>query len=159
MEDNGILTIKKLLRPPNTDNKGHLFVTVFEHPAFYFMTRISLYPDSAPVYAQRLYNMTNSWLRCRFVPRHCTSTHLLRSCMVTQYYSLSSFVPRHAYRQESLYHDSKNRAIPSLRRDSILAKVPGPCPALTSGNTNALYCRAVSIQARFAHMGDNLHIA
>jgi hypothetical protein len=47
-----------------------------------------------------------------------------------------------------LYPDGKNRAVPSLHRDSFLAKVPGPdsyrdCPALTSGNTNALYCRAV----------------
>jgi hypothetical protein len=39
---------------------------------------------------------------------------------------------------------AKTRAIPSLHRDSFLAKVPGPCPVLASGNTTSLYCRAVS---------------
>jgi hypothetical protein len=31
-----------------------------------------------------------------------------------------------------------------LHRDSFQAKVPGPCPVLSSGNTTSLYCRAVS---------------
>ena len=35
----------------------------------------------------------------------------------------------------------------SLHRDSFAAKVPGLCPVLASGNTNALYCRAVSCKA------------
>jgi SAM-dependent methyltransferase len=30
-----------------------------------------------------------------------------------------------------------------LRRDSFVAKVPGSCPVLTSGNTTSPYCRAV----------------
>jgi hypothetical protein len=38
---------------------------------------------------------------------------------------------------------AKTRAIPSLHRDSFLAKVPGPCPVLSSGNTTSPYCRAV----------------
>ncbi len=38
---------------------------------------------------------------------------------------------------------AKTRAIPSLHRDSFSAKVPGPCPVLSSGNTTSLYCRAV----------------
>ncbi len=48
------LTVNSLLpifKTPsaNTDNKGHLFVTVFELTAFYTMTLISLNPDTAPV--------------------------------------------------------------------------------------------------------------
>ncbi len=37
---------KEKITATNTDNKRHLFVTVFEHPAFYIMTLISLNPDS-----------------------------------------------------------------------------------------------------------------
>jgi hypothetical protein len=36
-------------RNANTDNKGHLFVTVFELPAFYTVIHISLNPDNAPL--------------------------------------------------------------------------------------------------------------
>ena len=64
---------------------------------------------------------------------------------MTQYQSLITLVPRNSYTPNNLCHETKNCAIPSLRRDSLLAKVPGPCPALTSGNTNALYCRAVMV--------------
>jgi hypothetical protein len=50
---------------------------------------------------------------------------------------------------------AKTRAIPSLHRDSLLAKVPGPdsyrdCPVLSSGNTTSPYCRAVS--CKYLHM-------
>jgi hypothetical protein len=38
----------------------------------------------------------------------------------------------------------KKCAIPSLHRDSFVAKVPGPCPDAASGNTTSPYCRAVS---------------
>jgi hypothetical protein len=38
---------------------------------------------------------------------------------------------------------AKTHAIPSLHRDSFLAKVPGPCPDTASGNTISPYCRAV----------------
>jgi hypothetical protein len=41
--------------------------------------------------------------------------------------------------------DGKNCAVPSLHRDNILAKVPGSCPVLASGNTTSPYCRAVSL--------------
>jgi hypothetical protein len=34
--------LNKLLRPPNTDNMGKLFVTVFALPAFYNMTLIKV---------------------------------------------------------------------------------------------------------------------
>jgi hypothetical protein len=42
---------------------------------------------------------------------------------------------------------AKTRAIPSLHRDSFLAKVPGLCPVLASGNGYSLNRRAVSIYA------------
>jgi len=45
--------------------------------------------------------------------------------------------------QSNLYLDGKKCVIPSLHRDNFLAKVPGPCPGLSSGNTTSLYCRAV----------------
>jgi hypothetical protein len=35
-----------------------------------------------------------------------------------------------------LYLDAKNRAKPSLHRDSFLAKEPGLCPVLASGYAN-----------------------
>ena len=38
---------------------------------------------------------------------------------------------------------TKTRAIPSLHRDHFLSKEVGEWPVLTSGNTTALYCRAV----------------
>jgi hypothetical protein len=38
-----------------TDNKGHLFVTVFEDHAFYIVTLKSLNPDTAPVLSIKLY--------------------------------------------------------------------------------------------------------
>jgi hypothetical protein len=41
---------------------------------------------------------------------------------------------------------AKTRAIPSLHRDSFLAKVPGPCPDAASGNTTSPYCRAVMLK-------------
>jgi len=50
--------------------------------------------------------------------------------------------------QPNLCHDGKKCAIPSLHRDSILAKVPGLCPVPASGNTTSPYCRAVSCKAK-----------
>ncbi|MFZ0472128.1 MAG: hypothetical protein WAL94_05905 [Bacteroidales bacterium] len=43
---------------------------------------------------------------------------------------------------------AKTRAIPSLHRDNFLAKVPGLCPVLSSGNTTSPYCRAVVLNAK-----------
>src|SRR4030066_1954547 len=37
----------------------------------------------------------------------------------------------------------KKRAIPSLHRDSLMAKVRGLYPDAASGNATSLYCRAV----------------
>jgi len=51
---------------------------------------------------------------------------------------------------------AKTRAIPSLHRDSFPAKVPRPCPVLTSGNTTSPYCRAVRRHSEHK-MRDLLH--
>jgi hypothetical protein len=48
--------------------------------------------------------------------------------------------------QENLCIVAKTRAIPSLHRDSFLAKVPGLDSVLSSGNTTSLYCRAVMLK-------------
>jgi hypothetical protein len=40
---------------------------------------------------------------------------------------------------------AKTRAIPDLHRENFPAKVPGPCPDATTGNTTSLYCRAVRV--------------
>jgi hypothetical protein len=45
--------------------------------------------------------------------------------------------------QLALYHDGKNHAVASLRRDDSTAKVSGHRPALASANIYLLYCRAV----------------
>jgi hypothetical protein len=54
-----------------------------------------------------------------------------------------SLVTRHSYTSQNLYLDGKKCAIPSLHRDSFLAKVHRTWPVLPSGNTTSPYCRAV----------------
>jgi hypothetical protein len=44
---------------------------------------------------------------------------------------------------------AKTHAIPSLHRDSFLAKVPGLCPDAASGNAYLLYCRAVRFHSSY----------
>ena len=51
---------------------------------------------------------------------------------------------------------AKTCAIPSLHRDSFLAKVPGPCPDAASGNTTSPYCRAVMFK-RASHLLTGFH--
>jgi len=46
--------LKKMVAA-NTDNKGHLFVTVFELPAFYIMTLKPHHPDTASVLTIKLF--------------------------------------------------------------------------------------------------------
>jgi hypothetical protein len=81
----------------------------------------------------------------QLVPRHCASAHLPVSCNRDSFpatYQLCT-TTRVMLNKISTW-TAKTRAIPSLHRDSFLAKVPGPCPVLSSGNTTSLYCRAVS---------------
>ena len=49
-----------------------------------------------------------------------------------------------------MYHDGKKHAIPSLHRDSFVAKEHRTWPVLASGNTTSPYCRAVS--CKLLHM-------
>jgi hypothetical protein len=76
------------------------------------VTLKSRHPDIAPVSPSNSCTMTQSWLRCKLVPRYCTAAHFESFCTRTQYQSLIILVPRHSYRPETLYHDSKNRATP-----------------------------------------------
>jgi hypothetical protein len=67
-----------------------------------------------------------------------------------------SIVPRHSYRPENLYPDSKNRAmlrsfrlVRGLLSDAATLLQPSflPTGRQALNNTNALYCRAVSCKA------------
>jgi len=92
--------------------------------------------------------VTDFCLRRPFVPRHCTSARLPGCCKKEK--SAATYYVCTATRlmlKNFCAMTCKNHAIPSLHRDSFLAKVPGPCPDATSGNATSLYCRAVSIQA------------
>ena len=121
-----------------------MFVTVFEHSAFYNMTLINHHPDTAPVLPIKFRYLD------RFVASISTCTATLRQCLLLHNYKVTAnllsicIVTRHSYTPGNLYQDSKNRAMASLHRDSFLAKESGPCPDATSANTNAPYCRAVS---------------
>jgi hypothetical protein len=80
----------------------------------------------------------------QLVPRHCTSAHLPTFCcqdnlLATYQLCTATLI----LLNKICTRTAKTRAIPSLHRDNFLAKVPGPCPVLASGNTTSLYCRAV----------------
>ena len=89
--------------------------------------------------------MTNFWLR---VSLYRDTAPVTANNFVTgdKFVAPIKLVPRHSYNSEKLYHDAKNCAIPSLHRDSFLAKVISTCPGASSGNVFALYCRAVRFQ-------------
>ena len=98
-----------------------------------------------------------------------TSTATLRLCPFTSFLQPRQLFGHLAklYRDRSciqlnLYHDGKKCAIPSLHRDNFLAKEPGLCPVLASGNTTSPYCRAVSFYlSRTLHgikMNENLYL-
>ncbi len=127
----------------NTDNKRHLFVTVFEHPAFYIMTLKSDHPDTAPVLTIKLCVVWQ--IPCFVVNLYCDTAPVLATNFVTgdKFAVPINLVPRYSYRPEKLQHDTKNRAMSSLHRDSFLAKDDRFLPVLSSASTNALYCRAV----------------
>ena len=68
---------KKIVTHHNTDNKGHLFVTVFEYTAFLYRDHHKSVPGLRTSAGNKaLCNVTNTWLRCQLVPRHCTCAHL-----------------------------------------------------------------------------------
>jgi len=80
----------------------------------------------------------------QFVPRHCASAHLPDFCnqdnLSATYQNCTA---TRVMLNKFCTWMAKTRTIPSLHRDSFLAKVPGPYPVLSSGNTTSPYCRAV----------------
>jgi hypothetical protein len=80
----------------------------------------------------------------QLLPRHCAGAHLptfsYRDSLPATYQLCTATL---VMLNKICTITAKTRAIPSLHRDSFLAKVQGPCPVLASGNTTSLYCRAV----------------
>ena len=93
----------------NTDNKVHLFVTVFANRILRCI--LILNPDVAQVLTIKLLYGDSILAPFKLVPRHCTTAHFESFCTMTQNQSLIKLVPRHSYTPESLYHDAKNRAM------------------------------------------------
>ena len=91
--------------------------------------------------------LLHPWQICNCVYRDRTSARHKDLCTLTCYLLPINFVPRHSYISQNLYPDGKNHAIPSLHRDSFLAKVSGSWPDASSGNVYSLNRRAVSKNA------------
>jgi len=72
----------------------------------------------------------------QLVPRHCTSDHLpifrYRDNLQATYQLCTATL---VMLNRICTRTAKTRAIPFLHRDNFSAKVPGPCPVLSSGNT------------------------
>jgi hypothetical protein len=82
----------------------------------------------------------------QIIPRHCTSANLPTSCNRVNFpATYQTCTAIRVMLTKLCTWMAKTRAIPSLHRDSFLAKVPGPCPDATSGNTTSPYCRAVIV--------------
>ena len=97
--------------------------------------------------------MTNFWLEVSLY-RDTAQVTAINFVTGDKFVAPIKLVPRHSYNSERLYHDAKNCAIPSLHRDSFLAKVISTCPGASSGNVFALYCRAVSGQHEYPVQDD-----
>ncbi len=80
----------------------------------------------------------------KLVPRRCATARLTifryRDRFPATYQPCTA---THVMLNKICTRTAKTRAIPSLHRDSFVAKVPGPCPDASSGNATSLYCRAV----------------
>jgi hypothetical protein len=59
-----------------------------------------------------------------------------------------SLVPRHSSTPEKLYHDGKNRAMPSLHRDRFTVCRDNLQAGAASANTTSPYCRAVGCKCK-----------
>jgi hypothetical protein len=92
--------------------------------------------------------LTNFWLRDKLY-RDTAPVPTIKILYHDSFPAPIKLVPRHSYSSKNLHPDGKKCAIPSLhprrslfsrgaRRDSFLAKVPGPCPDAASGNRPAL---------------------
>ena len=106
-----------------------------------------LAPGHAHLHAIKFLHCDSYLAPRQIVPRHCASGHFVTFVTIYSHISLIKIVTRHSYNSHNLYPDGKNHAIPSLHRDSFVAKVPGPYPDASSGNTTSPYCRAVTAKA------------
>jgi hypothetical protein len=97
---------------------AHLPAIIIQYTLIVFWLRSTLYHDTAPLPPIIFVTGDNSRLRSNLY----RDTHNA---------------------QQTLYLGGKNCAVPSLHRDSFLAKVPGPCSETALGNTTSPYCRAV----------------
>ena len=80
----------------------------------------------------------------QLLPRHCASAHLPTFWYLDRFSATyHNYTATLVMLNQLCTWTAKTRAIPSLHRDNFSAKVPGPCPVLSSGNTTSLYCRAV----------------
>lgn len=117
-------------RTPNTDNKGHLFVTVFDHSAFYNVIPKSLNPDTAPVLSIKILH-GDKFLAplsvCTATLHQCSHIKLQqgdRFVLTLQPCTATLVSPR------QLCHDGKNRDMASLHRDRFPAcrdNIPAGC--------------------------------
>jgi hypothetical protein len=81
----------------------------------------------------------------QLLTRYCASAHLPASCNRDNLPATYQICTATRVMLNQLCTlTAKIRAIPSLHRDSFLAKVPGLWSVPASGNTTSLYCRAVS---------------
>ena len=103
---------------PVTPGHAHLHaIKILHHNNFWL--RDNLYRDTAPVPATKFVPVINSWLRSNLYRDH-TSIAI-------------KFVPGW----------QKHVPYPPCTVTAFVAKVPGPCPDASSGNTTSPYCRAV----------------
>jgi hypothetical protein len=116
-------------------------------------------PGLAHLYAIKFLHHDKLLAPRQLLPRHCASAHLSISSYRDNFpaaYQICTATLPEFYKLCTM--TAKTRAIPSLHRDSFLAKVPGPCPVFASGNTTSLYCRAVgcnNILINILHINDN----
>jgi len=128
---------------PNTDNMGKLFVMVFAAPCSHDNTCQNLYPDTRTYTQYKSCNVTGFWLRSNLY-RDTAQVLICNICYIlTDLFHLSNLYRDTPGFDKTCTWICKNHAIPSLHRDSFLAKVSGSCPDAASGNTTSPYCRAV----------------
>jgi hypothetical protein len=118
------------------------FLLLLLHPR---QIRFGAKPGLAHLHAIKFLHHDKFLAPRQIVPRHCASAHL--SIFYYRDNFSATYQTSTATRimiNKICTMTAKTRAIPSLHRDSLPAKVPGPCPDASSGNTTSLYCRAVS---------------
>jgi hypothetical protein len=105
-------------------------------------------PGHAHLHANKILHLDKFLAPRQFVPRHCTSAHSPTFCYRDSLPATYKTCTATRVMLNKIYtRTAKTRDIPSLHRDSFLAKVPGLCPVLSSGNATSLYCRAVMCNA------------